>query len=102
MSEFLYQLRLLRPGVVAESPTPAETESLRQHVVYLEDLAARGILRLAGRTQLPGTRTFGIALLRGVDAEQAAGIMRADPAVRDGVRQAELFPFRTAVDGLAG
>jgi uncharacterized protein YciI len=85
-----------RPGFLAE-PTPAEEASVGAHFDYLVRLAREGVVLLAGRTLNEDPTTFGIVIFEADDADAARGIMRDDPAVRDGVFAAELFPYRIAV-----
>ena len=54
---------------------------------------------LAGRTQDDSPHTFGVAIFQAESEEAAQAIMNSDPAVRKGVMQAELFPFRIALAG---
>ena len=94
--EFLYRLKTVRPDLAVTGPDPEEARVLEEHVAYLTDLTDRGVLVLAGRTQEQGEETFGIVVFRAGSTEAARQIVQADPAVRDGVMVAELFPFRVA------
>lgn len=96
MPQFLYRIHPARPGFLA-GPTPAEEVSVGAHFDYLVRLARDGIVLLAGRTLNSDATTFGIVIFEASDADAARGIMRADPAVRDGVFTAELFPYRVAI-----
>lgn len=96
LKQYLYRLVPTRLAMVTEGPTEAETESLGRHVSYLEGLAGRGVVLLAGRTQNADASTFGIVILRADGDQRAREIMEADPAVRDRVMTATLFPFRIA------
>jgi uncharacterized protein YciI len=40
---------------------------------------------------------FGIVIYRAADASAARALADADPAVRDGIMSAEVFPFRIAL-----
>lgn len=96
MAEFLYRLKPVRPGMLADGGTAAEQGAVAAHVAYLKELHDAGALRLAGRTDTADKHTFGIVLFEAADATAAAAIMNADPAVLRGVMRATLFPFRTA------
>ncbi|PYJ14760.1 MAG: hypothetical protein DME96_15110 [Verrucomicrobia bacterium] len=50
-------------------------------------------LILAGRTEEPGDKTFGIAIFEALDEAAARAFMQADPAVAGGLMTAELHPF---------
>lgn len=90
----IYQLRPVRPAMVAEGPDEHEGPILAAHYQYLMKLGAAGRLSLAGRTANSDETTFGLALINsGVEAE-ARAIMENDPAVKSGIMTAELFPFR--------
>ena len=95
--EFVYQLRPVRAGMLAEGPTEAEGRILAAHFAYLQELTGRGVVLLAGRTLTAGPETFGIVVFRTSGEAEARSLMAGDPAVRDGIMTAELFPFRVAL-----
>jgi uncharacterized protein YciI len=97
--EFLYRLRPTRAEMLTEGPNKDESAALERHSSYLADLARRGIVRLAGRTQTDDPNTFGIVVFWASDESEAGQIMNEDPAVSRGVMSAELFPFKTAFPG---
>jgi len=47
-----------------------------------------------GRTQNSGAQTFGIIIFRASSKEAAQSIMNNDPAVKQGVMQAELYLYK--------
>ena len=97
MNQYLYRLTLKRPGLLTEGPTEAEATTLKAHVQHLNELTNRNVVLLAGRTQTETPDTFGIVILQ-ADTEQAARAhMQDDPAVAQGVMDAQLYPFRIAV-----
>jgi uncharacterized protein YciI len=96
--QFLYRITPVRPAMV-QGPNAQEAAVLGEHVRYLNDLAERGVVQLAGRTQTADPDTFGIVVFRAESEEAARVIMEADPAVRGGLMRAELFPYRIAVAG---
>jgi uncharacterized protein YciI/N-acetylglutamate synthase-like GNAT family acetyltransferase len=97
MPQFLYRIQPARPAMLTEGPTPEEARLVGEHFAYLQGLAARGTLLLAGRTTGSGAATFGIAIYEAPGENEARAIMQADPAIRDGVFRAELFPYSVAV-----
>lgn len=101
MPQFVYRLQPVRPGMLTEGPTADEERIVGEHFAYLQDLTARGIVKLAGRTLTTGPETFGICILEAVDEAAARAVMAADPVLRHGVMTAELFPFRIALWGSA-
>ena len=97
MAEFLYRLRLARPGMFDDGGTPDEQSALADHFTYLERLHGDGVVRLAGRTTTKDERAFGIVVFQADGNEAARDIMNADPAIEHGVMRATLHPFRIAL-----
>lgn len=97
MAEFLYRIHPTRVNMLADGPTSAEEEIVGRHFAYLQKLAEQGVVKLAGRTLTVDEDAFGIVILLVEDAAQAEQIMQNDPAVAEGVMQAQLFPFRVAL-----
>jgi uncharacterized protein len=102
VAEFLYTVRPSRIEMLTAGPTQDEASALEGHAKYIAGLAANGVVELAGRTQTTDAATFGIVIFRAVDGEAARRIMEADPAVAQGVMEAELFPYRVAFRGKDG
>ena len=96
MPQFLYQLKLTKPSILAEAPSAEESKILGRHVAYLDDLAKRGIVLLAGRTQITDSRAFGIVIFIADTEQEAEQIMRNDPTVKWGLMNAELYPYKIA------
>ncbi|HLF79846.1 MAG TPA: YciI family protein [Dehalococcoidia bacterium] len=95
--QFLYRLKPTNPEMLARLPTPLEAIALHEHFEYLSQLAVIGKLLLAGRTTTDDETTFGIVIFEAKSEEDARRIMGNDPAIQEGVMEAELFPFRIAV-----
>ena len=84
--------------------TLAEGEISELHVglkgtmgaLYLKDLADKGTVLLAGRTQTSDESTFGLVIFEAGTEEEARGIMNQDPAVANGVMHSRLYPYRVA------
>lgn len=96
---FLYKIQPARPGMLTDGSTPEEDLIISQHFDYLKELTDRGIVFLAGRTLNTDPSSFGIVIVT-VDSEQAAReLMHNDPAVKQQVMRAELYPFRLALVG---
>ena len=92
--EFLYRVTPTRIGMVTETPTPEEEAIVEQHFNYIKSLTEKGIVLVFGRTQNSGAQTFGIIIFRAESKEAAHSIMNNDPAVRQGIMQAELYPYK--------
>lgn len=97
MPQYLYRLTPTRLDMLRGGPTAAEADAVARHFAYLQGQLATGTLLMAGRTLTDDERTFGIAVLQ-VDSEATArGVMDDDPAAREGVMRAEMFPYRVAL-----
>ncbi len=92
-AEFICFLHAARPAMLTVGPTPAESDLVSHHFSYFEDLVKQGVMILAGRPWMPDPRTFGVAIVRAANQAAAEAMMAADPAVREGVIQAEVYPF---------
>ena len=97
--EYLYMLRVTRPGMLSEGPTEAEAAARERHFEYVRGLKEAGALILAGRTLAEPEQSVGLVIFRADDAAQAQAIMEADPAVAEGIMTAELFEFPVAFAG---
>lgn len=96
-TQYLYRIQPTRLEMLTEGPTEKESEVTSQHFAYLTGLLEKGVLILAGRTLNDDESTFGITILNAENKDIAQQIMRDDPAVREGVMRAELFPYRVAL-----
>jgi uncharacterized protein len=97
MQQFLYRIRPTRPRMLTEGLTEPESAVVAEHFEYLQKLIADGVLLMAGRTTNADSDAFGIVVFVAASETRAAEILRNDPAVRQGVMRAELFPFRVAL-----
>src|SRR6266436_636535 len=97
VTEYLYKIQPTRLEMLTQGPTADEATLVAQHFAYLQGLAAQGIVVLAGRTLNADERAFGIVVFRAASEETARDVMNNDPAVKNGVMRAELYPYRIAV-----
>ena len=95
--QWVYYLQPTRLGMLTEGPTIEEAKTVTNHFAYLEDLTEQGVMILMGRTQNNDASTFGIAIFEAEDESAARTIMANDPAVREGVMRATLYPYRIAL-----
>ena len=95
--QFLYRIRPVRLKMLIEGPTIEEDKAVAHHFEYLKELEAKGVLILAGRTMNMDESCFGIVILWAESEEEAKAVMGEDPAVKAGMMEAELFPFRVAL-----
>ena len=82
--------------MLSDGPTDEESSVLTEHARYIEALAMQGVVELAGRTQNTDATAFGIVILNAASETAARQIMLDDPAVKEGVMSASLFPYRVA------
>ena len=97
--QFLYMIRPTRLAMLAEGPTDQEAAIITDHFEYLRMLTERNVVILAGRTLNSDETSFGVVILRAQDEATARAIMESDPAVRERVMQATLYPYRVALIG---
>lgn len=97
MPQYLYKIQPARLAMVTEGPTPHEAEIVAQHFAYLSRLTDEGVMILVGRTQNNDETTFGLAIFEADDDTAAHAIMNNDPAVKNGVMRAELYPYKIAL-----
>ena len=94
--EFLYKTSATRTGMVAEGPNDAEKAIIEEHFDYVKSLTDRGVVLVFGRTQNREAGAFGIVIFRAGSNEEAQSIMNKDPAVKQGIMHAELYPYKVA------
>jgi uncharacterized protein YciI len=82
--------------MVTSGPTDEEASILSDHFNYLTSLTRLGVVLVFGRTQNNDPSTFGIAIFRAESEDAARSIMDNDPAVKKGIMQAKLFPYKVA------
>ena len=99
MDQFIYKLMPTRADMLIDGLTDRENEVTESHFAYLEDLKEKGMLKLAGRTTNMDASGFGVVILEAKNEEAARLIMANDPAVKEGVLAAQMFPFRIALMG---
>jgi len=97
MSQWIYMLKPARLGMLTNGATPEEDRIVGQHFTYLKDLTEKGVMILMGRTQNNDETTSGIAIFEAQDEAAARAIMQNDPAVKNGVMTAALYPYRIAL-----
>jgi uncharacterized protein YciI len=96
--QFIYVLRLV-PRLYSDANWTKEDKILLgRHFARFQEATKSGQLILAGRTNEPGDKTFGIAIFEAPDEVAARVFMRADPAVAGGLMTAELHAFAVALE----
>lgn len=94
MQEFLYKLQLVRGDMLQTGPTEHERAVVAEHFAYLQDLTAKGTIILVGRTLNTDENAMGLAIFRAESEVEASRIMNSDPAVKNNVMTATLYPFK--------
>lgn len=96
--QFIYILRLVPRLHDDKAWTEDDKAAVARHFNRFKDAINSGQLILAGRTQEPGEKAFGIAIFQAADENGARAFMNSDPAVVAGVMVAELHPFGVALE----
>ncbi len=97
MEQFLYRIQPVRHDMLTKGSNEFESRIVSEHFNYLKRLTEDGVVILAGRTQNTDYSSFGIVLLKAETIEAAREIMLNDPAVKNKVFRAELYPYRTSL-----
>jgi uncharacterized protein len=96
-AQFLYRVQPVRQEMLAKGATENETKIVEEHFAYLKHLTKNGTVLLAGRTKNTDTSSFGIVIFQAETEEAARRIVNEDPAVKNRVFRAELFPYKIAL-----
>jgi uncharacterized protein len=96
--QFIYVLHLVPRLHDDKAWTEQDKAALGHHFNRLKTAIESGQLILAGRTEEPGEKTFGIAIFQAADEAAARQFMNEDPAVAGGQMTAEVHPFRVALE----
>jgi uncharacterized protein YciI len=96
--QFIYVLRLVPRLYSNVNWTKEDKTVLQRHFARFQEATKSGQLILAGRTNEPGDKTFGIAIFEAPDEAAARAFMQADPAVGGGLMTAELHRFAVAFE----
>ena len=83
--------------MLPKGATENEKKIVGEHFDYLKQLTNNGTVILAGRTKNTDTSSFGIVIFQAESEEAARVIMNEDPAVKNRVFRAELFPYAMAL-----
>ena len=96
MEQYIYVLKLKKEFVDRENWTEKENETAAVHFEHLKQLAEEGTVILAGRTLNTDESQFGIVILEAETKKRALMIMKSDPALKRGLMNGELYPYRIA------
>jgi uncharacterized protein len=96
--QFLYLLHLAPRTQVESAWSAADHAAVDEHFKRLQQAAAAGKVILAGRTDEPPDKTFGIVIFEAESEDAARKFMEDDPAVKAGVMTATLHPYAVALE----
>ena len=97
MQEWLYVLKVTRLEMLTEGSTEEEDRIVGEHFQHLKRLKEEGITILMGRTTDDDETTMGLVIFRAENEAEARRVMESDPAIRNGVMSATLYPYRVAI-----
>jgi uncharacterized protein len=97
LEQFLYRIQPVRHDMLTKGANEIESRIISDHFNYLKRLTDNGVVILAGRTQNTDYSSFGIVLLKAETIEAAREVMLNDPAVKNNVFRAELYPYKTSL-----
>lgn len=95
--QYIYTLKLIPSLLDEKNWTDKENEIVSDHFQALQQLQKEDKLILAGRTLNMDQTTFGIVIIVAKSEEEAKVMMKSDPAVKEGIMTAELFPYQVAL-----
>ena len=93
---FLIKYEPVRKDFGLQTLTDDERRIVGEHFAYLQRLQTDGKLVLAGQAYDP-KGFWGILILNTPDAQGAAELMKADPAVKQNLVRGDVIPFRTVL-----
>ncbi|RIW33997.1 hypothetical protein D3H55_10395 [Bacillus salacetis] len=94
--QYLYKLQLTEKLTQDKNWTDKENAVVGRHFSYLQRMHEDRKLILAGKTKGLDEDTFGIVIFEAETEEEALSLMNGDPAVKEGIMTAELFPYQVA------
>lgn len=97
MPTYICRIQPVRPEMLSEGPTEAESRITVEHFEYLKRLMEEGALILAGRTLNSDYSSFGIAIFNARDDEHMGQLTAGDPGVAQKLFRAEWYPYRIAL-----
>ncbi|WRP07902.1 YciI family protein [Rossellomorea aquimaris] len=95
--EFIYVLKLIPRLHNEDNWTTEDEEIVQHHFQRLKEFTESGVVILAGRTLNEEENAFGLVVYEAEDEKKAKTFMKEDPAVKEGIMTAELFPYRVAL-----
>lgn len=97
VNQFIYVLKLIPRLLDEDNWTKTEEDIVGRHFSALQSLQKDGRLILAGRTLNDDPDSFGIVILQVESEDEAKILMENDPAVREGIMTAKIYPYSVAL-----
>lgn len=90
---YIYTLQLIPELLDLENWSEGESQIVSDHFTRLKNFKDEGIVILAGRIPVMEEEAFGIVIFRAESADEAVLFMENDPAVKEGIMTAKVYPF---------
>ncbi|WGS64582.1 YciI family protein [Marinitoga aeolica] len=98
MRQFIYILKLIPKYMDENNWTEETNEIISRHFFRLKEYTEKGKIILVGRVpDESDPESFGIVIFEEENEEKANEFMQNDPAVKEGIMTAKLFPFKVAL-----
>ena len=96
MRDYIYILNLNPKYRNQDNWTEKDTDTLKQHDQRLARQKERGVVKFAGRTDLPieNDKNFGLVVFQAENDTMAELFMQSDAAVMKGIMTASCHPFK--------
>ncbi|MBY0552912.1 YciI family protein [bacterium] len=94
MNLFIYKLQLNARYHDFSTWDEQVQKAFAEHAQYLQEGITKGILTIVGRTDTVLKDNFGIVVFQAENIDLAHEYMNADPAVKHGVMNAMVYPFK--------
>ncbi len=95
--QYIYLLKLIPKLQDETNWTKEEEKIVERHYKSLQELKKDGRLILAGRTLSMNEDSFGVVILQVNSEKEARILMENDPAVKEGIMTASLYPYSVAL-----
>ncbi len=93
--QFIYVLHIVPKYLDRNNWTEKENKIVNDHFEKLKKMFSEGTITFAGRTENWDEKTFGIVVYRAESIDRAKEIAESDPAVKNGLMNFDVFPFKT-------
>ena len=95
--QYIYVLKLI-PRLLDENNWTEKDENIvGEHFRLLKKFTEEGKVILAGRTLTTEEDGFGIVIFEAENIEEATNFMNSDPAVKEGIMTAKVYPYKVAL-----